>query len=367
MKRLRLLPERSPHGWTPYAWLIYLSFFILFAAMTGTPRDWIIDGVATVVFLILYFRAFWVHGRALLPLLIGITAIGAITAPRNPGAASFFIYAASFAGGLGSPRAGAKWLGGVVAVIALQSWALRLPPEFWAPALVFSLVVGGPNIHFSEVRRKDRALLRAQEEAERLAKVAERERIARDLHDVLGHTLSVIVLKSELASKLARRDAARAAAEMRDVESIARNALAEVRNTIRGYRGERLDTELPAAREALIAAGVALEDDLADLGLNESDERTLALVLREAITNIVRHAKATRCRVTATRSNGRVVLMVEDDGVGGEAAEGGGLRGMRTRLAEAGGTMTRTTDRGTRLVFTLPERPAAIPDTLAAS
>jgi two-component system sensor histidine kinase DesK len=367
LKRIRLLPERSPHGWTPYVWLVYLSFFLVVAVLTDTPRAWLFDGSAVAVFLVLYFRAFWLEGRALLPVLLGITAIGMMTAPHNVGASCFFIYAASFAGGLGAPRHGVKWLAALVIIIGLETWMLRLSPEFWVAALVFSLIVGGPNMHFAEVRRKDLALVRAQEETERLAKIAERERIARDLHDVLGHTLSVIVLKSELAAKLARRDAARAASEMRDVESIARNALAEVRRTIRGYRGERLDTELAAARQALTAAGVALDADVADLGLDEGDERTLALVLREAITNVVRHAKATRCRVSAARLNGCVVLTVEDDGIGGEAPEGGGLRGMRARLAEAGGTMTRTGDQGTRLVFTLPERVPAITDTLVAS
>lgn len=367
MTRIRLLPERSPHGWTPYAWLIYLSFFIAVAVATDTPVRWIIDGAAILVFLVLYFSAFWVKGLAVLPILIGMTVIGMITAPRNPGASCFFIYAASFAGNVGRPRAGAKWIAVVCVIVALESWMLWLPPEFWLAAFVLSLLIGGVNVHFVEVRRKDLALLRAHEEAERIAKVAERERIARDLHDVLGHTLSVIVLKSELAAKLATRDGRRAASEMRDVESIARNALAEVRQTIRGYRGERLMTELAAAREALTAAGVALDANVPELDLTEPDERTLALVLREATTNILRHARATRCRVVATRSNGSVVLIVEDDGIGGEITEGGGLRGMRARLAEAGGTMTHAGEGGTRLVFTLPDPPAAITDTLVAS
>ena len=113
------------------------------------------------------------------------------------------------------------------------------------------------------MRRKDRALIKAHEVAEHMATIAERERIARDLHDLLGHTLSIIVLKSELAAKVADRDLGRAIREIRDVERISRHALAEVRQAVYGYRGERLVEELTTARTALDAAGVAFDVDAA--------------------------------------------------------------------------------------------------------
>ena len=118
------------------------------------------------------------------------------------------------------------------------------------------------------MRRKDRALLKAREAVEHLAVVAERERIARDLHDLLGHTLSVIVIKSELAAKLADRDMARAVEEIRDVERISRTALQEVRRAIHGYRGERLQDELTNGRAALTAAGVTLDASVELVGLD---------------------------------------------------------------------------------------------------
>ena len=114
------------------------------------------------------------------------------------------------------------------------------------------------------MRRKDRALIKAHEVAEHMATIAERERIARDLHDLLGHTLSIIVLKSELAAKVADRDLGRAIREIRDVERISRHALAEVRQAVYGYRGERFEEELATARTALDAAGVAFDVDAAD-------------------------------------------------------------------------------------------------------
>jgi two-component system sensor histidine kinase DesK len=127
-----------------------------------------------------------------------------------------------------------RWLGVILAIIAVEVLLVDIAPQSWIPAVIFSIIIGGSNIHFAEMHRKNAALLRAHKTAEQLAAVAERERIARDLHDLLGHTLSVIVIKSELASKLAGTDAARAAAEIRDVERMSREALQEVRRAIDG-------------------------------------------------------------------------------------------------------------------------------------
>src|SRR5207253_2493665 len=128
---------------------------------------------------------------------------------------------------------------------------------------------------FAERSRANRKLRLAQEEVEHLAKVAERERIARDLHDLLGHTLSVIILKSELASKLADRDADRARAEIRDVERISRDALAQVRAAVRGYRAGSLQGETDAARATLATAGVVVECELATLTIPPAYEAVL--------------------------------------------------------------------------------------------
>jgi two-component system sensor histidine kinase DesK len=354
--RIRLLPESSPLGWTPYAWLVYLSFFIVYAAFTNAWRVWLIDGAALALFLVLYFRGFWLHGRALVPVVLGIAAIGVVTAPHNQGASCFFIFAAGFVGEIGRPAVAVRWLAGIVAIASVQSYLMSLSPAFWVPATVISILVGGSNIHFCEMRRTDRALIKAHEAAEHLATIAERERIARDLHDLLGHTLSIIVLKSELAAKVADRDLDRAIHEIRDVERISRNALAEVRQAVYGYRGERLDEEVATARTALDAAGVALTVDMAKVALDTDQERTLSLGLREAVTNVIRHARARRCRVTLVEDIRGVQLTIEDDGLGGEAAEGAGLSGMRARLAEIGGCMERDVQHATRLTLVVPRK-----------
>jgi two-component system sensor histidine kinase DesK len=352
--RFRLLPPSSPLGWTPYAWLVYLSFFLGYAALRNRPVDWLFDGAVVVIFLALYFRGFWVEGRALLAVAAGILALGVITAPRNPGASCFFIFAAAFLGDVGRPAVAVRWLLVLLAVVVAETLVFDLTPAFSIPAFVISILVGGSNIHFCEMRRKDRALIRAHQAAEHLATIVERERIARDLHDLLGHTLSTIVLKAELASKVADRDLARALHEIRDVERISRNALTEVRQAVYSYRGERLEQELATARAALEAAGVALTVDMPAVTLTSDQERALALALREAVTNVIRHARAGRCRVTLVQEPGRVRLQVEDDGVGGGDVEGAGLSGMRERIAALGGTLDRDSRRGTRLTLMLP-------------
>jgi len=352
--RLRLLPANSPLGWTPYGWLIYLSFFLFYAAANNEPRHWLIDGPALLAFLALYFRGFWVRQTALLAIVFGILAIGLALSVRNPGASCFFIYAAAFLGEVGPPPRAFRWLLVVLGILAVHTWAFGLSPVFWIPAAVISLLVGGTNIHFGEMRRKDRELIRAHQRAEELARVAERERIARDMHDLLGHTLSVVVLKSELAAKLAGRDPARAADEIREVEQISREALAAVRRAIHGYRGERMADELERSRKALDAAGTALDTDIEPVTLPADTERALALALREAITNVVRHARATSCFVGLVREGDAIRLRVEDNGVGGELLEGAGLSGIKARIADVGGRVECDGRGGTRLTMTVP-------------
>ncbi len=223
-------------------------------------------------------------------------------------------------------------------------------------ALVLSALLGSVYIHYAQQARLNRKLTLAQEEVEHLAKVAERERIARDLHDLLGHTLSVIVLKSELASRLGEKDPQRAMAEIRDVERISRDALAQVRSAVRGYRPVGLTSELNRTRETLATAGVQVEAALETVPLTPAQESVLALAVREGATNIIRHAQARTCRL-GLRSTGSVCeLEIADDGRGGATLNGGGLSGMRQRLEALGGTLEIGGPPGTTLRVRLPLR-----------
>jgi two-component system, NarL family, sensor histidine kinase DesK len=193
----------------------------------------------------------------------------------------------------------------------------------------------------------------------RLAKIAERERIARDLHDVLGHTLSLIALKTELAGRLLSRngDAERARAEVADVESISRQALVEVQQTILGDRAETLEEEFERASSTLRTAGIAVDCQRERLTVDAVHESVLGFALREAVTNIVRHSQASSCHIRLQQSAQECVLEVQDDGSGcpqqGQK-EGEGLRGMRERVEAIGGSVRRDVSTGTRLSIRLP-------------
>jgi two-component system sensor histidine kinase DesK len=204
--------------------------------------------------------------------------------------------------------------------------------------------------------REDAALRLTQDEVRRLAGMAERERIGRDLHDLLGHTLSVVALKSELAGKLVDRDPIAAKAQMREVEQVARDALSQVREAVSGIRASGLEAELALARLALLAAEVRLDAQLAPLALDPATEQALALVLREAVTNVVRHAHARRLEVELTEDAGMLRLSIADDGRGGAGGTGHGLTGMRERVAALGGALELDSPHGggTRLLLRIP-------------
>jgi two-component system sensor histidine kinase DesK len=185
-------------------------------------------------------------------------------------------------------------------------------------------------------------------------KAEERERIARDLHDILGHTLSVIILKSELAGRLVEQNAKRAQAEIADVENISRKALAEVREAIRGYHAGDLPAEFARAQATLEAAGIVVERHYDKIDISAPQERVLVLALREAVTNIVRHAQAQHCRIQLRNTDGVYRLDVYDDGRGGVSEQGLGIRGMRHRVESGGGNVSWTSSAGTTLTITLP-------------
>jgi two-component system, NarL family, sensor histidine kinase DesK len=361
---MRLLPHDPDLGWTPYAWLVYIIPFTITPAVSkrfANAEGWTLFAVATLAFLVLYFRAYWVRGRELMLVAAATAAMGIAFWPVSYGAGALFIYAGAMLGTLESTKQAVRGVAVVALIVALEALLLRRDLLSAAWPFVFTILIGGINIHFYQVGRSNARLRLAQDEIEHLAKAAERERIARDLHDLLGHTLSLVILKSELASKLAERDVERARDEIRDVERIAREALTQVRAAVRGYRSGGLDDEVERAQNALRSAGLTVELKADKTKLPPSHEAVLALALREAVTNIVRHAGAHHCRITIETNDARCVLTVSDDGRGGTAPFGSGLTGMRERVELLGGTMTRDGRGGTTLTVSLP-----LPQSMAA-
>jgi len=352
---MQLLPKDRDLGWTPYAWLIYLVFFVVMPFAVDAPVSTRMLTVAgTMVAVPVYFWSYWLRGRRIIWTLAIFFALGTFFAKINPASSVFITYAACFLGQSGEPRIGFRYLGALLALTGLESWLFHFPADFWLFALIFAALMGSVSIHYAQRRRLTDKLIRAHEQAEHLAKIAERERIARDLHDLLGHTLSVIVLKSELAAKLAEKDVTRAVSEIRDVERISRDALAQVRDAVRGYRSGSFESEVRQAREALEAAGVQVEASLQPPSLTPSQESVFALALREAVTNVVRHAQATVCRLSLRRDGPYCELEIADNGRGGSLVEGSGLSGMRERVEALGGILERDGSHGTLLRIRVP-------------
>jgi two-component system, NarL family, sensor histidine kinase DesK len=357
------LKSKSP-GVPGLGMRLFLLSYVLFVFVgpllgRGTFWDWAVAVGSVAVFLPLYIAA-WAaidrgRDRQALACIVGMAALGLVLIPFNLGANTYVVYSAAFVPFLLSPRFALAYVGALIVAVALVAVQLGPTARLWLMTAII-LMVGGGNFFYAQYLRRNELLWRAKEEVEEMATLAERERISRDLHDILGHTLSVIALKSELASRLADSDPVRAAEEIREVERVSRDALSEVRGAVEGYRRRGFSGELQNAARVLESSGVRLEATIAAAPMPPRQESVLALALREAVTNIVRHAHATHCHVTVAEQGDRLVLTVRDDGAGGMPREGLGLTGMRERVAAIGGSVTIAASTGTTVTVSLPVR-----------
>lgn len=314
----------------------------------GYSLTWLWLTVLTYpVFLALYGRQLLAPRRQAPRFALAMVAMGLALLPWYPSGISYFIFGCVT---LRVCRTGSarRYLAQLVALNALfvgialwvgYHWQLVV----WIPAM--AMIIG--IIINVESTNKDReaALQLSQDEVRRLAATAERERIGRDLHDLLGHTLSLITLKLELSRKLFDRDPERARAEVTEAEAVARQALAEVRSAVTGIRASDLAAELAAARLLLECQHVHL-DYPPPPPMPVEIERGLALVLREVATNIVRHAQAHQAWVAFEQDGRMLSMQIRDDGQGGVHEDGNGLTGMRERVAALRGTLLVTSVRG---------------------
>lgn len=339
--------------------LIYLIFAFL-------PLVWVRDSLvlgigATVLaiaaFLPIYWTQYSAEGRRGLYAAAAVAAIGFALTPWNTGGNTFLIYAFATLGFSQHWRVAVA--ASLLIVAAYGGWLLFLGlplPFLLAPVVIGGAVLAGTILGRREMQRNE-CLRLTQAEVGRLARVAERERISRDLHDLLGHTLSVIALKSELARKLAERDGSVAASHIGEVEQVAREALKQVREAVTGMRSAQIAAELLNARLALVGAGLQFEARVDPLPpLDPPQENALAMALREATTNVLRHATARRVEVELSRVGRAVQLQVQDDGRGCVASPGNGLTGMRERVEAIGGRLQvdSAPGTGTRLRVLLP-------------
>ncbi|HEY1607612.1 MAG TPA: sensor histidine kinase [Allosphingosinicella sp.] len=338
-------------------WLVYLILYFVpwlferpgLEAVAGSA-------IGLGLFLIVYLDAAFAARRSVLPHIAAITLIGFALSPFSAMWSVVNVFAAALAAAkIRRRRTAIATLIGLQAILVVGGLALRLPPVGWLCGIFFGTMAGLGSLVQADLERKNRQLLAAQEEVRALAASAERERIARDLHDLLGHTLTLVAVKAELASRLAARDPGAARREMEGVAEAARSGLAEVRIAVAGMKGASLAVEIGRAKRMLAAAG--LEADIGEPVPKSDPEReaVMAMALREAVTNVIRHAGASRCTIeVATDAEEALQLRVSDNGRGGDIREGSGLQGMRARLSAAGGMLELESDgSGTRLVARL--------------
>ncbi|MCZ2828530.1 histidine kinase [Modestobacter sp. VKM Ac-2986] len=336
-------------------WLLFQFFPVVDLVTTERPvaARWV-AGIGLVAFTLVYLAVIAQLGRprGLRPDFLVMTALAAALAIGfGPSWSGLMIYVSAAAAAV------LPWRWVWPAVVAAAALCLAVILVGGAPGLLFlpaiclltAFAIQGTGYLITV----NRELQEAREELARHAVAEERLRFARDLHDLLGHSLSLIALKSELARRLAPVDAVRAGAEMADVEDAARQALAEVREAVSGYRQVTCGQALAEARAALTGAGiaVALPDRVPVLPVGA--DAALGWVVREATTNVLRHSGAGQVTIALTEDGDRAVLTVTDDGGGGVpggtvrgTSPGSGLAGLRERVGALGGELAAGPDDG---------------------
>ncbi|MFJ4520072.1 sensor histidine kinase [Streptomyces sp. NPDC088810] len=342
-------PGPPPTGFSLLPWLLMGMGSFSNLLQGRTPNPWI-GGLGLLAFNSLYvyvtFRAFDRAKRESASTRVALGLLALLTTGLALGyGGSWLMFFPLLGLATGAVLRG-PWLGRTGILLAVYAGAVSAVRDDWANATTMaygtfiSAMVTAAILSLSEAVRELRA---AREELARRAVEQERLRFSRDLHDLLGHTLSVVVVKSEAARRLAPRDLVAALAQISDIESVGRQALTEIREAVTGYREGSLATELTRARSALSAASVQPVVRQSGAPLAPQTEALLGWVVREAVTNVVRHSRASRCEITVEGAAEQVRLTVTDDGRGtgtGGGAGGTGLKGLAERLAAAGGSLT---------------------------
>ncbi|BDX05668.1 sensor histidine kinase [Planctobacterium marinum] len=352
----RLLPSDSDTGYLPYFWLVYLIMFILPLSFGDRPLwHYAASMVVVPVFLALYFYTFWQTGARALVCILAILGLGMATAWFNPGASVFFVYAAAFCVQLKQPRKALIMVFSIAAVAALYSFLMQLPGFFYLPAIVISILIGCVNIYEGELRQKNQLLKVSQDELAKMAATAERERIARDLHDLIGHTFSLITVKAQLAHKLADIDIDKSKQELKDLEHLSRTAMAEIRETVHNYQQKDMTSEIAKAKALAKSADIEFHSEIEAIPQKESTNSALAWVIRESFTNMVKHSEATSCQLSCKTVADQYRLTISDNGQPQtEITAGDGLTGIKERVTALGGKLTVATNGGFSIQVEVP-------------
>jgi two-component system sensor histidine kinase DesK len=353
----------SPRLWRLYAvfWLVCLFFPLLYLANTRpTTIRLILALTGLAIFAATYLWVMWpyplgnnkhawssLRSTALLPISMSLLAL--LLSVSYGSAFAWLFLGASAISGVILPARDAFWVVSGLTLLTLGVCVIvsgGILATDWLQVVPLVLLVRALGVDMTGlIRLADtlQELNRARQALAQQAVTKERLRMARDLHDLLGHSLSLITIKSELAGRLVERDPAQAKQEIEEVERAARQALREVRQAVSGYRQQSLAGELDGARQILEAAGIDCRIEMTDEGLPPNVEEVLTWVVREGVTNVIRHSRARRCTIRITNQGRSVRSEVLNDGYAEadfpEHEAGSGLSGLAERLATQGGSL----------------------------
>lgn len=337
-------------------WIFSLYYFIPVFYMPFNWADYLLVVGAYVAFIVICASCISIErSRVWLPISV-LLLLGVITSFLTSGAGTFFTYTGFFIGYFFKTRGTIIWLSATLAVIA----ALHLHHQYQIPHFLLPAVTGAITITMLGVieRLRFENKMRAEQshqEIRQLAVIAERERIARDLHDLLGHTLSSIALKAELAEKLfMQENYADGRQHLCELNKIARDSLSLVRQTVSGYKHRGLAGEVMQLCEKLRQNNFLVQLHGSFPPLSARMETAVILALTELTTNVLRHSKGQTCELRFEQNCSNVIISLSDDGFTESIVEGNGLQGIRERLnALAGNLLARTGD-NTCFTITLP-------------
>jgi two-component system, NarL family, sensor histidine kinase DesK len=355
-------------GLSPYVWIVFFILPFYFIFRSSSTYD-VAFGISMILsFFVCYVFSFVTRGWQVY-FWTSLQIILSITMTVHFGYVYFSLFLAFFIGNIqnkiGFFTLYTIHLIGTIVTINL-GFIMRDPYIIsQLPFVLVSLiaVILLPVTTYSRNKREqlEGQLQDANKKISELVKQEERQRIARDLHDTLGQKLSLIGLKSDLAAKLISKNPAQAQTELKEIRQTARIALKEVRDMVTEMRGTRLEDEFFRIKQIIHAAQIELtlegEPDLTNISL--ITENVVSMCLKEAVTNIVKHSKATHCSITFPPSRTDLVVCVKDNGVGlaAESAyiKGNGLRGMQERLEFVNGSMEIFADQGTTILIKVPK------------
>lgn len=340
--------------------LVFSAFYtVRWFVEPMTPMDWLVQVSAFVVFLLAYFLGFNVR-RYTLASAIVMVALSSLVAPYNYGANTFAIYACTFFAYYQPPRRALFFIAMTLLTLFATTLVHQLHMMFYfgiSAIIIFGLSFSGmiDRQRIQHLKREQQS----QNEIRRLAKVAERERISQDLHDVIGHSLTGIHLKAQLAIKrLEQGDQSAAQEQCVAVAQLAHSALKEIRATLADIKKQSVAAELEAQQRFLSSLDIGFEYQLPEVALTPAVESDILLIIRELITNTLRHARASKARLRLEFDGDAVRLHYCDNGLGmaqhNEADYGNGLHGIRQRVLQRRGSFNIYNDGGLHTALTLP-------------